>query len=194
MTTADHDALARDDPDALARRRLRERQGAGARYDAASAPADHLLLARRGTAFFARILNGLTDAELDAPSDVPGWSRAHVVAHVGYHARALARLVEAARQGAAEECLAEPEAQVEDVDFGATLPRHALRYLFRHSATHLDVEWRDLDDAGWARTVRSLSGADVAIATTPLARAHEIWARAAELEGKGRSPVPDRTD
>jgi maleylpyruvate isomerase len=58
-----------------ARALLRERQGAGARYDSPIAPARDLLWARRGTAYFARKLNELSDSELDAPSRVAGWSR-----------------------------------------------------------------------------------------------------------------------
>ena len=53
-----------------------------------------LLTARRGTAFFARKLNELRDADLDAPSLLPGWTRRHVIAHVSYNARAIARLIE----------------------------------------------------------------------------------------------------
>lgn len=168
-----------------ARARLRERQGAGARYDSPAAPARDLLWARRGTAYFARKLNEMADNDLDAPSRVTGWSRRHVVAHVGYHARGLARLAEAARNGVAEEALAEPENQVEDVQFGATLPTHALRYLFHHSEVHLNVEWRDLTDSGWNASVRSLSGELVPIAMTPWLRAREIWLRALDLNNGG---------
>lgn len=175
-----------------ARARQRERQGAGARYDSPGAPADHLLLARRGTAYFARKLNELSDGALDAPSRVPGWSRRHVIAHVGYHARGLARLVEAARNGAAEESMAEPENQIEDVEFGATLPAHALRYLFQHSSIHLNVEWRDLSVNGWRGSVRSLNGELVAIRKTPWMRAREIWIRAVDLDNEGTfSHFPD---
>jgi maleylpyruvate isomerase len=165
-----------------AKARLRQRQGAGARYDSPAAPARDLLWARRGTAYFARHLNALSDSELDAPSRIPGWSRRHVVAHVGYHARGLARLVEAARNGAWEEKLAEPETQIEDVEFGATLPAHALRYLFQHAEVHLNVEWRDLDEAGWHARVRALDGEIVPIRNTPWLRAREIWLRALDLD------------
>ena len=67
-----------------------------ARHDQTTDPVllDALLQARRGTAFFARKLNELTDADLDGVSLLPGWTRRHVVAHVGYNARAIARLVE----------------------------------------------------------------------------------------------------
>jgi maleylpyruvate isomerase len=168
-----------------ARDRLRERLGAGARYDSPAAPARDLLWARRGTAYFARKLNELSDNELDAPSRVPGWGRRHVIAQVSYHARGLARLAEAARNGAYEEVLAEPENQTEDVEFGATLPAHALRHLFRHSEVHLNVEWRDLTEAGWNASVRSLAGDVVPIAGTPWLRAREIWLRALDLDCGG---------
>ncbi|WP_440589840.1 maleylpyruvate isomerase N-terminal domain-containing protein [Pseudarthrobacter phenanthrenivorans] len=51
-----------------------------ARHDQTTDPVllDGLLQARRGTAFFARKLNELTDADLDGDSLLPGWSRRHV--------------------------------------------------------------------------------------------------------------------
>lgn len=163
------------------RRALRERLGPGARYDSRAAPQGDLALARLGTAYFARKLNEMTDEALSHPSLVPGWKRRHVVAAVGFEARRLARIVEAARCGRDEEFLAEPEAQNEDVDFGATLPDHALRYLFKHSEVHLNVEWRDLDDSAWQRRVTSLSGLEVPVRDTPWLRAREIWMRAVDL-------------
>ncbi|MCZ7935459.1 maleylpyruvate isomerase family mycothiol-dependent enzyme [Agrobacterium leguminum] len=165
-----------------ARLELRQRLGAGARYDSSAAPAAELRYARLGTAYFARKLNELSDGELALPSLVPGWTRRHVIAHVGFQARALARLVEAARLGRRREMLEEPEAQNEDIAFGASLPAHALRYLFKHSQVHLDVEWRDLDEAGWRAQVEPLNGGLVEIAQTPWLRTREIWLRAVDLD------------
>lgn len=168
-----------------ARRELRSRQGAGARYDSSEAPAGDLLLARRGTAYFARKLGELSNAELDGPSRMPGWSRRHVVAHVSYQARHLARLVEAARTGRGAETLVEPYSQNEDVAFAATLPADALRHLFHHSEVHLNVEWRDLSAAGWRLSVVALDGDTVAIRDTPLMRARHIWKSAVDLRNGG---------
>ncbi|MCZ7912629.1 maleylpyruvate isomerase family mycothiol-dependent enzyme [Agrobacterium leguminum] len=165
-----------------ARLELRQRLGAGARYDSSAAPAAELRYARLGTAYFARKLNELSDGELALPSLVPGWTRRHVIAHVGFQARALARLVEAARLGRRREMLEEPEAQNEDIAFGASLPAHALRYLFKHSQVHLDVEWRDLDGAGWRAQVEPLNGGLVEIAQTPWLRTREIWLCAVDLD------------
>ena len=63
-----------------------------------------LLEARRGTAFFARQLGELPDDELDGPSLLPGWTRRHLVAHVGYNAQAIARLVQWASTGWRHPC------------------------------------------------------------------------------------------
>jgi len=175
------------DPDILARALLRERQGAGARYDAPTAPAADLLLARRGTAYFARQLNGLTDAELTGPSAIAGWARSRIVVGVAFQARWLARLAAAARLDLEVETIVDPELFLEDIELAATLPAHALRYLFQHSGVHLNAEWRDLPDEGWTRTVPSLDGRSVRIDATPLMRAREIWKAAATLDGSWRS-------
>jgi maleylpyruvate isomerase len=174
------------DPDTLARTLLRERQGAGARYDAPTAPAADLLLARRGTAYFARQLNGLSDIELDGPSALATQTRRYVVVAVAFQARWLARLVAAARLDLDVETIVEPELLLEDVELAATLPAHALRALFRHSEVHLNVEWRDLLDEGWTRTVRSLDGRPVRIDATPMIRARQIWKSATDLDGPWR--------
>lgn len=67
-----------------------------ARHDLTTDPElrDELLTVRRGTAFFARKVTELSDADFDEPSRLPGWSRRHLIAHVGYNARALTRLVQ----------------------------------------------------------------------------------------------------
>ena len=143
--------------DEAAREALRARQGKGARYDAANAPAGDLLFARRGAAFFARKLNELSDADFDAPSLREGWSRRHVVAHVSYQARAMAIALKGMREGLTEE-----EAQWRpDVMLAATLPVRALRYLYEHSDVHLNVEFRDLRPEDWDGEVTLAEGVSV---------------------------------
>jgi maleylpyruvate isomerase len=150
-----------------------------------------LLLARRGTAYFSRRLGELTEAELSGPSRVPGWSRRHVVAHVGYRARALAQLVEQVRTGepvSAEEAVDVPAVRV---PYGATLPSAALRNLHAHAAVHLSVEWRDLPAERWVGHA-DLDGERVRIAETPWLRAQEVWLGALDLDnGASRADVPE---
>jgi len=89
-------------------------------------------------------------------------------------------------RGERVERIAEPESQIDDVALASTLPPHALRHLFKHSEVHLNVEWRDLPDAGWGASVGTLDGGLVRIADIPLMRAREVWQRAADLDSKGR--------
>ncbi|UED87901.1 maleylpyruvate isomerase family mycothiol-dependent enzyme [Streptomyces profundus] len=171
---------------AEARAALRARQGAGARYDAPNAPATELAWARAGTAFFARALDGLTDRDLAGPSRLPGWSRAALVAHVGYNARALTRLCEWSRTGVERPMYASADQRAREIALGASLPARALRSLFAHSETHLDVEWRDLPDAAWDAEVVTAQGRTVPARETAWMRTREVWVHAVDLGGGAR--------
>ncbi|MGO4858469.1 maleylpyruvate isomerase family mycothiol-dependent enzyme [Arthrobacter sp. 2MCAF14] len=166
-----------------------------ARQDLTTDPGlqEQLLQARRGTAFFARKLNELSDAELDGDSLLPGWSRRHVVAHVGYNARAIARLVEWASSGVETPMYPSVAARDEEINFGATLSPIALRNLFDHSAVHLSVEWRDLPEDAWHHTVRTAQGRTVPASETVWMRTREVWVHAVDLDNGasfGDIPAP----
>lgn len=139
-----------------------------------------LLLARRGSAFFSRKLNELSDAELDEPSLLAGWSRRHLVAHVGYNARALTRLTEWAATGNEQAMYASPAQRNEEIAYGATLSPLALRNLSDHAIVHLNVEWRDLPKEAWNAEVRTAQGRLVLASET-------VWMRARNLAARNRS-------
>ncbi|MCC2335009.1 maleylpyruvate isomerase family mycothiol-dependent enzyme [Cellulomonas wangsupingiae] len=141
-----------------------------------------LLLARRGQAYFSRKLNELGNDELDVPSLVPGWTRRHVVAHVGLNARALTRLTEWAATGVETPMYASREERDAEIEYGATLPARALRSLSAHAAVHLDVEWRDLPPAAWAAPVRTALGRTVPASETVWMRTREVWVHAVDLD------------
>ena len=102
-----------------------------ARHDQTTDPAVRAGLAnvRLGTAAFRRALARLSDDDFDAPSGLPGWTRQYVVAHVGYNARALARLVTWAATGVEHAMYSSPDARETEIALGATLRPHALRSL-----------------------------------------------------------------
>lgn len=157
-----------------------------ARHDHTTDPhiTESLLLARRGTAYFSRYLAQLTAEDLRDPSLVPDWNRAHVVAHVGYHARDLAHLIEEVRTGTPVAESAELEAH--NVDYGATLPDAALRNLHAHAAVHLNVEWRDLPAEKWNTVIPRDGQPPVHVADTAWRRAYEVWVHAVDLNVSAR--------
>ena len=143
---------------------------------------EDLLQARRGTAFFARKLNELTDADLDGASLLPGWTRRHIAAHIGYNARAIARLIEWAATGVETPMYASVEVRDHEISFGATLSPIALRNLFDHSAVHLNVEWRDLPEQAWQHKVKTIQGREVPATETVWMRTREVWTHAVDLD------------
>jgi maleylpyruvate isomerase len=144
-----------------------------------------LLLARRGQAYFSRKLNELPSGRLDAPSLVEGWTRRHVVAHVGLNARALTRLTEWAATGVETPMYASPEERDQEIELAATLPARALRNLCAHAAVHLDVEWRDLPEEAWHAPVRTALGRVVPVSETVWMRTREVWVHAVDLDNGG---------
>lgn len=148
--------------------------------------AGRLLLMRRGQAYWARRLGELRDDEFDAPSLLPGWSRRHLVAHVGFNARAVARLVEWARTGVPTPMYASPSQRADEIELGATLPVEALRNLCAHAAIHLNVEWRDLPEAAWSNEVTTAQGRRVPVSETVWMRTREVWIHAVDLRNGAR--------
>ncbi|MGV9713200.1 maleylpyruvate isomerase family mycothiol-dependent enzyme [Gordonia sp. NPDC003424] len=143
--------------------------------------ADRLAVARAGTAHFGRLLASLTDTQLDEASLLPGWSRKHLVAHVGYNAAAISRLVEWAATGDEVPMYPSVEARNEEIISGATLPAQALRNLFDHTAARLDEKWRNLPDDRWDFPVKTIQGRTVPVSETAWMRTREVWIHAVDL-------------
>ncbi|MFI6365588.1 maleylpyruvate isomerase family mycothiol-dependent enzyme [Nocardia sp. NPDC050630] len=147
---------------------------------------ERLLLARRGTAYFAQRLVELTDTGLDGDTLLPGWTRRHLLAHVGYNAAALCRLLDWAATGVETPMYASAEQRSREIDEGATLNPAALRNLFTHTAARLDEKWRNLPPSAWAAEVRTAQGRLVPAAETAWMRTREVWIHAVDLANGGR--------
>lgn len=143
--------------------------------------ADRLAIVQAGTAHFGRLLAGLTDAQLDEPSLLDGWTRKHLVAHVGYNATAISRLVEWAATGDAVAMYPSVDARNEEIDSGATLSAQALRNLFDHTTAHLDTRWRSLPADRWSFPVKTVQGSSVPASETIWMRTREVWLHAVDL-------------
>lgn len=147
--------------------------------------AQRLDLAREGTAYFAQRLAALSDRELDAPCLLEGWTRRHLVAHVGYNAAALCRILDWAATGIETPMYASMEQRGREIDEGATLSAGSLRNLFTHTAARLDEKWRHLPDTAWGAEVRTAQGRLVPATETAWMRSREVWIHAVDLGGGG---------
>ena len=125
--------------------------------DVARDPADLTHLDRSAIAL-NRTVDALTTDELTAPSLLPGWSRAHVVAHLALNGRALARVLDAVGRG-------EPVAMYEsDEQRDAEISEYAesdpadLRDGLLAATTAFSDAVAAMDDDGWAGSFTRLPG------------------------------------
>lgn len=138
-----------DDGLEQARDRLREKMGKGARFDAPSAPHEALSAMRLARAACTRRITSIDDRGLEQPLT------AALVAEVSCLARYLAEgLEQLTGHIGLEGGDAERSSDLAgEVTLAKILPGRALRALYLHALQHLDVALRDLDDAGWQKSL-----------------------------------------
>lgn len=137
-----------------------------------------------GTRVWVASVEALEDAALSAPSLLPGWTRAHVVAHVALNAAALRNLVAWARTGVETPMYASPEARDADIEQLALASAGELRARSEAEAAELDRDLAELEELGeehWAATVRVRQGTAVPASVIPWLRAREVWLHALDL-------------
>jgi len=147
---------------------------------------ERLLIARRGTAYFAQRLVELSDNDFGSDTLLPGWARRHLVAHVGYNAAALCRLMDWAATGVETPMYESAEQRNREISEGATLDSAALRNLFDHTVARLDEKWRHHPASAWSAQVRTAQGRQVPASETVWMRIREVWIHAVDLANGGR--------
>jgi maleylpyruvate isomerase len=135
---------------------------------------------RSGTDLFLTTLDGLSDAELDAPSALPNWRRRTVVAHVARNAEALGRLLDWASTGIETPMYESVAQRAEDIERSARQSASALRADVRATAAEFDAK---IDRHGdWDARVRTAQGRDIPASNVPWMRTCEVWLHAVDLE------------
>lgn len=140
-----------------------------------------LSLARQGTSLFLSHLGALSDSELDDACGLPGWSQRHLVAHVGYNAAALGRLMDWAATGVEIPMYPSLEARTAEIYAGARLSARQLRHIARDTAVELAEKWRRATDATWEVPVRTVQGRTVPARATVWLRTREVWIHTVDL-------------
>lgn len=128
-------------------------------------------------------LDSLTAEQWTGPSLLPGWTRAHAVAHLNDNAACFAEALEGVAQGQGVPVYASEEARGAAIEEGAQKPGPVL--LAEGSDTQ--KRWRSvvagLDEKAWSGDVeRTPGGARVPLAAVPTLREREIEIHHADLD------------
>ena len=100
----------------------------------------------------------LSEPELRAPSLLPDWSRAHVLAHLARNADSLRNLLTGARAGQDRPAYASAEARAADIEAGATADARELMDDLAAAAMAFRTVTRELPDEAWRYQVQMLYG------------------------------------
>src|ERR1700757_5091784 len=96
----------------------------------------------------------LTEADLRVPSLLPGWTRAHVIAHVARGADAMRNLLAGARSGEDRPAYASAQVREGDIERGAAMSAADFMADLEYSAMALRAVVRQLPDEAWQFPVR----------------------------------------
>lgn len=147
-----------------------------------SEPNDRVLTwMQQGTVLFLDRVSALDDSEFDAATRLPGWSRRHLVAHVGFNARALQRLVAWARTGERNPMYSSPEQRATEIEEGAGWDVTRLRQLVTTSAADLAADLHGLEASQWRAEVVTAQGRTVTAREIPWMRTREVAIHAVDL-------------
>lgn len=107
-----------------------------------------------------RAVDAMPDLQFTEPSLLPGWTRAHVVAHLTLNAEGLTAAVEGVREGKAVPMYRSPEDRDGDIEQLAALEPGSLRQRFMASTTGIIHAVAELPDELYGRRIERTPGSD----------------------------------
>ena len=124
------------------------------------------------------VLAEVDESAARGPSALPGWSRAHVVAHLGNFGDAMTRQVEEALEGRQVDMYdGGPPARNAAIESDAARPVDELTQHVREALANLVAAWERVDD--WSRPIRHRNGT---LADTVYNAWREVDVHAADLD------------
>ena len=130
----------------------------------------------------------ITEPDLRAPSLLPGWTRAHVLAHVARNADAMRNLLAGARSGQNRPAYASAEARDADIETGARMNAKDLADDLAETAMAFRAVVTQLPDDAWRFPVRMLDSRPFPAADLLTRRLVEVELHHCDL-GAGYGPA-----
>ncbi|WBP91030.1 maleylpyruvate isomerase family mycothiol-dependent enzyme [Kitasatospora cathayae] len=158
-------------------------------------PAAELARIRAATDRLLRTAARLSDADVRAPSLLPGWSRGHVLTHLARNADGGRRLLTWARTGVRTPEYPGPAEREAEIEAGAGRGAAELLADLRASAAAFEAEYRRMPPGAWRHPVRWMRGQERPASQAAHARRCEVLVHHVDLDA-GFTPAqwpPDFT-
>jgi maleylpyruvate isomerase len=137
-------------------------------------------LVNEGSRHFWRFVP-TSDAALNAPSRLEGWTRRQLVAHLGYNAAGLRRMVEGVARGVPAPMYLSADQRSSEIAEAVNLDVTSLRRLFDDEHDRLHAAWCALAPSDWDCAVTTPQGKSVPVAMTLWMRNREVWLHTVDL-------------
>lgn len=144
----------------------------------------HLSLLQDADARLVRTVDGLSGSDWEAPSSLPGWTRAHVVAHLALNSEGLAAALGGVVGGEPVAMYASQEARDRDIEELASAEPHELRARLMGGVTEFGDAVTAVPDDAWGTRIERTPGSDrffVAAAAVSM-RLREVEIHHADLD------------
>lgn len=136
-------------------------------------------------------LDRLPDRDFAGPSLLPGWTRAHVAAHLAHNAEGLGRLATWAATGVETPMYPSAESRAAEIEATAAHRPADIREKVAAASTHLVLRLDELPVAARGTEVQSLLPPAFPAALLPWQRVREVWVHLVDLAAdEGFSAVP----
>jgi maleylpyruvate isomerase len=133
----------------------------------------------------------ISEPDLRRPSLLPGWTRAHVLAHLARGADAMRYVLIGAKYGQERPAYVSAEAREADIEYGATLKAKELIIDVARSAMAFRTIVKQLPDDSWQFPVRILNSAPFPAAQILTRRLVEVELHHGDLDaGYGPADWP----
>ncbi len=134
-----------------------------------------------GTALLTGAIDGLSPADFEADSQLPDWTRKHLVGHIAANADALGNLISWAETGVEKRMYASTEQRNADIEAAATRPAEELREWYLRGAGELDAAMDRLTASQWEHEVITAQLVTRKAGDVPWMRAREVFVHAVDL-------------
>ncbi|MEU0314814.1 maleylpyruvate isomerase family mycothiol-dependent enzyme [Nocardioides sp. NPDC006273] len=134
-----------------------------------------------GTALLTDGIDRLDSADFDGDSQLPGWTRKHLIGHVAANSEALGNLISWAETGVEKRMYASPEQRNADIEAAATRPADELRAWCLSGAGELEEAMDRLTPEQWEHEVITAQLVTRKAGDVPWMRAREVFVHAVDL-------------